>query len=878
MRRKNSSEDAFVPKTSLALAQKVFSKAAEGKRLQERRRKQLSIDALSANAFPFSRLPFDIQELILRYLPAKDIGMCCAVCKKWGQIYQGAVASIFAQVVGVARGRSRLVRQAELRLIHRLRNTHEKATAIEMALWAAFNGYEQYVVELVTKRTDLIDVNTHGSDDWDNAAVIHVACRQGNTKLLKRLLEINSEPVSLTKSKQTPLILACEYNFPEIADLLLRKCGRALNVNAQDVSGRTALYAACDKGFVEIVYKLLDWGDMIQQETGEAEPILDINLGTVEKGSPLCVACRAGQSRIVSRLLDSGAHVNATTEDGRTAFYCAVERGAINTTKLILEKRPRITFTDMAEILFEDRRREGMEAALQRAETETEIPNILPGNAGALIDFASSTGKTAVFVAAERGHHEMLQVLVDANANTNKPTFLNKTPLYAAAENGHTAVVKLLLEHSSREDVLHQTNFGTTAVFMAQRNGHLQIKNLLDEFCMDKLSREKAKRKKSKSVQSDAMNRLFLKKEKDRKKQDARATHQQFKLDEGVAEEDDSKASDENSERDTQKSRAIVESLTEQLSQLESAVNIAFESRIQGMPRVRPIARSVSKTSLMDEQKEQHAESGVQIEEEEKPESHDEEEERIPENNDDGEQNEQHGDTKDIRKARESFFAKKFGKSQQQEDESTASSLPSERQIPRKEKEMMAAKQWSSSFIDRESKEEKKCNGEIQLSSIKEALLNFSSLTSSYKMSREVFGKTFSHDEVTASRIEEIFEAMRNGKEEANAWDVFAGSVLSSTAPADEKLSFCFGLFDAKSRGCLDLKVAKTMLSCLQRSTSFLIGEPSRTNIDLDMLVDELAFINVQNSDFPRTEVEKEQFIEWAAHSLHGQSLLRRFL
>lgn len=77
------------------------------------------------------------------------------------------------------------------------------------------------------------------------------------------------------------------------------------------------------------------------------------------------------------------------------------------------------------------------------------------------------------------------------------------------SENGHGKVVHLLLEHYTREEVEHETNFGTTALFMAQRNGNRQIKNLLTEFCLERLSKEKkTKEKRCKNKQNAAMNRL----------------------------------------------------------------------------------------------------------------------------------------------------------------------------------------------------------------------------------------------------------------------------------------------------------------------------------------------------------------------------------
>ncbi|GBG25855.1 Ankyrin-1 [Hondaea fermentalgiana] len=749
--------------SSLALAQAVFSKAAEGKRLAEARKRQQRKEIIAANAFNFAELPFDIQEMVLRYLPANEIGMACAVCKSWNHIYQGAVASIFAQVVGVARGRSRLMRRAELQLVHRLRNTHEKETAIETALWAAFNGYNDYVIRLLTDKRGAINVNTSGSEEWDLATALHVACRQGNAKLVRALLDLDANPACLTKSRQTPLLLACEYGYPAIVDLLLKKCGRALSVNTQDSAGRTALFVACDKGFVEVVVKLVDWGEMIQQETGEELAILDLNLGTLERGSPLCTACRTGQSKIVRRLLDAQAHVNCTTEDGRTAFFCAVERGALNTTKLLLEKRPPLTMQKMANLLFQARPRDGREAAQALAETETEVPNVHPGRAGVLIDFASNTGKTPVFVAAERGNTALLRVLMDGHANTNKPTFLNKTPLYAATENGHTEVVKLLLAACTRENVLHQTNFGTTAPFMAQRNGHMAIKRLLDEFCADKLTTEKARNRKSKKKQKSAMDRLLSKKDKNPHPPQQPAALASMALEQ----ERISCMSDtaEGKDRDIAKSKATIDTLVSDIDALQAAVTLAFSRQQQGLSRDDPLnasnsdeadltqnagstspeaqvpvpapapaspapllheeeaATAVAESTTMSISESAKEQDTIPADLEDASVDHKPESEITPKVAEEKVLNEQRerGSPRDdepmpdgggpvnpvnARQARAAFFEKKFGKptrSPRQQGGEEALASPNQegeaRHVPKKERDLLAARKWSKSFI-----------------------------------------------------------------------------------------------------------------------------------------------------------------------------------
>mmetsp|Transcript_14056 Transcript_14056/g.30424 ORF Transcript_14056/g.30424 Transcript_14056/m.30424 type:complete len:845 (-) Transcript_14056:2742-5276(-) len=834
--------------SSAKLAQKIFKQAAEGKKLAEKRKRELRKERMLACSFPFQQLPFDIQEMILRYLPAAEIGKCPAVSKSWGHIYQGAVASIFAKVVGVARGRSNLMRRAELQLIHRLRNTHaNKSVAIETALWAAFNGYNEYVIRLVNDKKNQLEVNQVGSEEWDHATLLHVACRQGNAKLVRSLLDMGANPACTTKSKQTPLILACEYGFDTIVNILLERCGRDVDANAQDSSGRAALFAACDKGYAKIVDILVDWGEMIQQETGEEKPILDLNLGTLEKGSPLCTACRCGQSSIARRLLASQVNVNARTEDGRTALYCAVERGAINTTKLLLEKRPAIGQSEMAKLLYEARPHHGMDAAVTLAETETEVPNTPACSAGVLIDFPANTGKTAVFVAAERGNENLLQVLIDAGADTNKPTFLNKTPLYAAAENGHGKVVKQLLNYCTRENVLHQTNFGTNALFMAQRNGNLQIKTLLSDFCVEKLTVEKAKKRKSKRKQNDAMTRLYAKKEK--KPQNKKQLPEGEKR--PLSEEEKKSRID----KDVERSRNAVEELIQMLNHIEVEVHEEY-TKIEN--KAAPLTTNAIIPTPRRSEASPRSDS-VQT----------------PAQNESDSPTDAAEETMDpmasCRDSRAKYFEEKF------KGKGTESRL-----VPKKEKEVLAARKWSEKYIEEkaeseteDSRQEDEMNTSVTLSMIRKALLNFSSLTSNYKMSDELFEKSF---EDRAESMRPTFELIKGNKGVANGWDLFVGLTLSCESSREEKLGFCFGLFDAKSEGFVEKSVAKSMLRCCTKAVKKLKhaksnNEGSEPKEDLDQLVKDLAKFDVEGTDFDQDTIEQEQFVEWAMNSRMGTRL-----
>ena len=70
------------------------------------------------------------------------------------------------------------------------------------------------------------------------------------------------------------------------------------------------------------------------------------------------------------------------------------------------------------------------------------------------VNAANEDGTTPLFIAAEKGHRDIVALLLDHGADVKQTTTDGATPLHIAAEMGHRAIVALLLDEGA--DVTEQ--------------------------------------------------------------------------------------------------------------------------------------------------------------------------------------------------------------------------------------------------------------------------------------------------------------------------------------------------------------------------------------------------------------------------------------
>ena len=261
-------------------------------------------------------------------------------------------------------------------------------------------------------------------------------------------------------------------------------------INVSDDKGHTALFLAAQNGHYGAAQLLLDHGaDVHQASNLGATPFwIAANWGhlrvaklllahgakvdqprTFDNATPLHSTGLTGHLKIARLLLDHGANVNAIANvDGRryTPLAIAQANGKSNIAELIrhaIQNREKVNFLNAAM----ENDLDAINRYLSQYQEQPEAINVSNGE-----------GHTALFLAAQNGHHEAAKLLLDHGAEVNQASNLGNTPLDAAAYMGFLKVAQLLLAHGANVDQPRSFD-KPTPLWYAAHEGHLKVAKLL---------------------------------------------------------------------------------------------------------------------------------------------------------------------------------------------------------------------------------------------------------------------------------------------------------------------------------------------------------------------------------------------------------------
>ncbi|MHA2857727.1 ankyrin repeat domain-containing protein [Paenibacillus lautus] len=189
----------------------------------------------------------------------------------------------------------------------------------------------------------------------------------------------------------------------------------------------------------------------------------------------LIESAEQGNTEQVRQLLQSGANIDATDDQGRTAVMAATYRNHVDTVDALIQAGADINIRDhQLNNVFLYAGAEGMLDILR-----------LAIDADADVTLTNRFGGTALIPASDRGHVEIVRELltwtsVDVNHinNLNWTALLEAVILGDGSEN-YQRIVKLLLDHGADPEL--PDGNGVTPLQHARERGYQEIERILME-------------------------------------------------------------------------------------------------------------------------------------------------------------------------------------------------------------------------------------------------------------------------------------------------------------------------------------------------------------------------------------------------------------
>ncbi|CAM9536506.1 unnamed protein product, partial [Hapterophycus canaliculatus] len=281
---------------------------------------------------------------------------------------------------------------------------------------------------------------------------LHAAASQGLTDQTLALLAAGSIDIdSGTSLGRTPLMCAARHGHSHVVKILL---DYGANVYITNGLEGTALHVSAAFGHVAVSKMLLKAGAPLNAVGGNS-------------CTPLHLAAGRGHAELMSVLLDLGADIDNGAFGGATPMFFGAQGGHLDVIKELLRRKA-----------------DPMLGAVSNPPEKIFIPLEVAARSGHLgvvselikqvgIDGCGGAngGKTALWLAAEGGHLDVLAVLTDAGVIDTTDT----AALSRAARFGHEACVKYFVQRHGKRDPAGVRSYvnrrgvttGTTPVFSA---------------------------------------------------------------------------------------------------------------------------------------------------------------------------------------------------------------------------------------------------------------------------------------------------------------------------------------------------------------------------------------------------------------------------
>jgi len=417
---------------------------------------------------------------------------------------------------------------------HKLGQNHSEASIDELPLPTDLKNYAKFMADQKHRLQDDLSPEYHDENEMinhlhlidtplsprsrkiiaqdhaqDAQHMLSDACFAGilDEQLLNDLYAINPN-LDLNKGPMTPLIIASQYGFLDIMNLLLDK---GANINLQPMYGTTAAHNVAGQ-------------HTPKEHHTHALALLcqrgaNINLTDEKYGcTPLMRACEVGKSaEMVNLLIQHGAHIDQAV-DGNTALMHAtrayrnplIRQGIIYddgcpALQALLKHKPNLELLDNqgrtafviatknipamrllknagANINYRPPALNYHEAALIDAVKSDEVNSTFTLlQMGANVEITDRNSETALVIATKHSKLPLVKLLLKYNPNIHAQDFFHSTSIMIALQNKNFEITQLLLDHTDQIPFTHPSQWYHGLSNLVKTNNTQLLKALLDK-------------------------------------------------------------------------------------------------------------------------------------------------------------------------------------------------------------------------------------------------------------------------------------------------------------------------------------------------------------------------------------------------------------
>ena len=324
---------------------------------------------------------------------------------------------------------------------------------ITCLIFAACNGHTDTVRYLVGLLE--VDVNHQCRNDF---TALHYAGKHKHADVVQVLIDAGADIEAKTDKGHSPLHLASRSG--EVATVMKLVEGGA-DVRATDDEGNTCLILAAYNGHTDTVQVLIDAGAEIETKAGEGD----------ERYSPLDVAIFSGALTTVMKLVEGGADVRATDDEGYTCLMSAADDGHTDIVRYLvgllevevndrdnknctaLHYAAEGKHADVVQVLIDagadiEAKNDEGHSPLHLASCSGELATVSKLiEAGADVRATDDKGNTCLIFATISGHTNIVRYLVGlSEVGVNDRGSKNCTALHFAVDEKHADVVQVLID------------------------------------------------------------------------------------------------------------------------------------------------------------------------------------------------------------------------------------------------------------------------------------------------------------------------------------------------------------------------------------------------------------------------------------------------